>query len=147
VARRLLLTTAGTWNLLLPPIAMAAVSRKWTGCEVALSGALAVTMAQLLFASDNQRVVAAGYPFVLAWTALYLDTLSERDRRRAGVVLVLAQIPWLLEMGRIWPVPSPDGELPHFPMIRFAEIGILFLTAAAAIHALRHRIARPQAAV
>jgi hypothetical protein len=145
--RRLLLTTAGTWNVLLPVIAVAAVSRKWTGREIALSAAIVVTMVQLLFASDNERVVAAGYPFVLAWTAMALDALNERDRRWVGAVIILGQIPWLLEMGRVWPTPVPDGEYPHFPMIRFVEVGIVLLSAAAAVRVLARRTAQPQAAV
>jgi hypothetical protein len=96
-------------------------------------------MIQLLFASDNERVVAAGYPFVLAWTAIQLDTLNERDRRWTSVAIVLAQIPWLLEMGRIWPAPLPEGELPHFPVIRFAEIGIVFLSVGGALAGLVRR--------
>jgi hypothetical protein len=123
-ARRLLLTTAGTWNFLLPLVAIAMVSRRWAGREWALTGAIAVTMIQLLFATDNERVVAAGYPFVLAWSAPLLDTLPGRDRRWAGAALVLAQLPWLLEMGRVWPVPPTDDQLPHLPPIRYVEIVI-----------------------
>ena len=97
--RRLLLTTAGTWNLLLPLVAVSMAARRWTGRELAFAGALAVTMIQLVFATDNERVVAAGYPFVLAWCALQLDTMDEQRRRWAGAAIVLAQLPWLLEIG------------------------------------------------
>lgn len=133
VGQRVLLSTAGTWNLMVPMVAVAAASRKWTAREVALSGAIGVTMIQLLFASDNERVVAAGYPFVLAWTAIQLDSLGERHRRWASIAVVLAQIPWLLELGRIWPAPPPPGVMPHMPMIRFAEIGIVVFSVGAAV--------------
>src|SRR5215471_1072683 len=143
--RRLLLTTAGTWNLMLPLVAVAMASRRWTGRELALTGALAVTMIQLIFATDNERVVAAGYPFVLAWCALQLDAMDERGRRWAGAAIVLAQVPWLLEMGRVWPVPLPDDQLPHFPPIRYVEIAIVLASAAAGAIALARRL-RPAAA-
>jgi hypothetical protein len=137
--QRLLLATAGTWNLLVPLVVVAAVSRKWTAREVALSAAIVVTMVQLPFASDNERVVAAGYPFVLAWTAIQLDSLAGRERRWASIAIVLAQIPWLLQMGRIWPAPLAEGRLPHMPVLRFAEIGIVFLSAGAALASLVRR--------
>jgi hypothetical protein len=139
VARRLLLTTAGTWNLLLPFVVAGMASRRWGGREVALTGALAVTMIQLGFATDNERVVAAGYPFVLAWCALQLDTLDERARRWAGLALVAAQIPWLLQMGRVWPAPLPEDQLPHFPPIRYVEVALVLASVAAAAIALARR--------
>ena len=132
-ARRLLLATAGTWNLILPVVAAGMASRRWGGREVALTGALAVTMVQLLFSTDNERVVAAGYPFVLAWCALQLATMEPRARRWVGVAMVAGQIPWLLEMGRVWPPPLPEGQLPHFPPIRYVEIAIVLISAATAI--------------
>lgn len=140
--RRLLLTTAGTWNLLVPPVAIAMASRRWSGREVAFTAALAVTMIQLGFATDNERIVAAGYPFVLAWTALQLDTLDESKRRWAGAVLVLAQIPWLLQMGRVWPRPLPDDQLPHLPPIRYVEIAIVLSSVVAAAAAFFRRTSR-----
>ena len=138
-ARRLLLTTAGTWNLLLPLMAIGMASRRWTGRELALTGALAVTMIQLVFATDNERVVAAGYPFVLAWCALQLDEMDGRHRMWVGAAIVLAQIPWLLEMGRVWPAPLPEDQLPHFPPIRYAEIMIAVASVAAAAIAFARR--------
>ena len=139
-ARRLLLTTAGTWNLLLPFVAAGMASRRWGGRELALTGAIGVAMIQLLFATDNERVAAAGYPFVLAWCALQLDTLDERRRRWAAVAIVLAQIPWLLQMGRVWPAPLPEDQLPHVPPIRYVEIAIALASAAAAVVALTRRM-------
>jgi hypothetical protein len=138
-ARRLLLTTAGTWNLLLPLMAAGMASRRWTGRELALTGALAVTMIQLVFATDNERVVAAGYPFVLAWCALQLDAMDERWRTWAGAAIVLAQLPWLLQMGRVWPAPPPEDQLPHFPPIRYVEIAIAVGGVAAAAIAFARR--------
>ncbi len=138
-ARRLLLTTAGTWNLMLPLVAAGMLSRRWGGRELALTGALAVTMVQLLFATDNERVVAAGYPFVLAWSALQLDAMDERARRWAAVAIVLGQIPWLLEMGRVWPTPLPEDQLPHVPPIRYAEMAIVVASVAAALTAFARR--------
>jgi hypothetical protein len=135
-ARRLLLATAGTWNLLLPVVAAGMASRRWGGRELALTGALGVTMIQLLFATDNERVVAAGYPFVLAWCALTLDSMDGRARRWVVAALVAGQIPWLLEMGRVWPAPLPEDQLPSFPPIRYAEIAIALGSAAAAAVAL-----------
>jgi hypothetical protein len=145
-ARRLLLTTVGTWNLLVPFVAVAMVSRRWGGREVALAGALAVTMIQLLFATDNERVVAAGYPFVLAWCALQLDTIEEARRRWAAAAIVLAQIPWLLQMGRVWPVPLPDDRLPSYPPIRYVEIAIALGAAALAALAWTKRAGTRMAA-
>jgi hypothetical protein len=146
-ARRLLLTTAGTWNLLVPLTAVAMASRRWGGRELAFTGAIAVTMLQLAFATDNERVVAAGYPFVLAWSAMQLDAVDQRDRRWAAVALVLAQVPWLLEMGRVWPVPLPDDQLPHMPPIRYLEIAIVVASVAAAGAALIRRPALRTATV
>lgn len=143
--RRMLLTTAGTWNLLLPLVAVGMASRRWTGREMAFAGALAVTMIQLLFATDNERVVAAGYPFVLAWCALQLDTMDEQRRRWVGAAIVLAQLPWLLEMGRVWPMPLPEDQRPHLPPIRYVEIAIALASAAAAAIVLAQR-ARAQTA-
>jgi hypothetical protein len=140
-SRRLLLTTAGTWNLLLPLMAVGMASRRWGGRELALSGALAVTMIQLLFATDNERVVAAGYPFVLAWSVFALDAINERERRWAGAAIGLAQLPWLLEMGRVWPAPLPEGHLPQMPPIRFVEIAIVAAAVIAAGVALSRRLA------
>ena len=138
-ARRLLLTTAGTWNLLVPFVAAGMASRRWGGRELAITGALGVAMIQLVFATDNERVVAAGYPFVLAWCALQLDALDEPRRRWAGAAIVLAQIPWLLQMGRVWPVPLPEDQLPHFPPIRFVEIAIALAAVAAVAAGLTRR--------
>jgi hypothetical protein len=126
---------------MVPAVAIGAVARRWTRRDFVLAGAIAVTMAQLLFATDNERVAAAGYPFVLALCAIELDTMPENRRRWAGACLVLFQIPWLLEMGRVWPRPPlGDFELPHFPPIRYVEIGIVILSvAAAAVAAVERR--------
>jgi hypothetical protein len=144
-ARRLLLSTAGTWNLMLPVVAAGMASRRWSGRELALTGALAVTMIQLLFATANERVVAAGYPFVLAWCALQLDTMEPRARRWVAAAMIAGQLPWLLEMGRVWPPPLPDDRWPSFPPIRYAEIAIALGSAAAAAVAFARR-ARPEVA-
>jgi hypothetical protein len=138
-ARRLLLTTAGTWNLLLPLVAAGMASRRWGGRELALTGALAVAMIQLGFATDNERVVAAGYPFVLAWSALQLDAMDEGARRWAAAAIVLGQIPWLLELGRVWPMPLPEDQLPHMPPIRYVEMAIVAASVAAALTAFVRR--------
>ena len=146
--RRLLLTTAGTFNLLVPLVAIGMASRRWRGRELAFAGALAVTMIQLLFATDNERVVSAGYPFVLAWAALALDGLDDRQRRWVGVAVVAAQLPWLLEMGRVWPTPLPEDQLPHMPPIRYVEMAIAAASVlAAAVAALRRAPAPPPARV
>jgi hypothetical protein len=144
--RRLLLATTGTFNLLVPLAAVAMASRRWGGREIALTGALAVTMIQLVFATDNERIVAAGYPFVLAWSALQLDAIDARARPWAAAALVLAQLPWLLEMGRVWPAPLSEDQLPHVPPIRYVEMAIAAATVAAAGTALSHRLA-PRAAL
>jgi len=137
--RRLLLTTAGTFNLLVPLVAVGMASRRWSGRETALALALAVAVIQLLFATDNERVAAAAYPFVLAWSALQLDALDERDRRWAGAAVALAQIPWLLRMGRVWPAPPPDDQLPHMPPLRYVEIAIAAASVVAAAAAWPRR--------
>jgi hypothetical protein len=139
VARRLLLATAGTFNVLVPLVVIGMVSRRWGGRELALSGAIAVTMVQLVFATDNERVAAAGYPFVLAWGAMQLDALDERERRWAGAAVAIAQIPWLLELGRVWPAPPPGDSFPHMPPMRYVEIAIAAASVLAAAVALRRR--------
>jgi hypothetical protein len=138
--RRLLLATAGTYNVLVPLVMIAMASRRWRGREVALAAALAVTLIQLFFATDNERIAAAGYPFVLAWAALALDTLDARRRRWVGGLVVAAQLPWLLELGRVWPPPLPAHQLPHVPPIRYVEIAIVAAGAIAAAVAAVGRI-------
>ena len=78
--------------------------------------------------NDIERIVAAGYPFALALCAMQLDALAPRMRTIVGTALAAAQLPWLLQAGRVWPVPPADDTLPHFPPIRFVEIGIFLVT-------------------
>jgi len=85
---------------------------------------------------------------VLAWAALALDGLDDRQRRWVGVAVVAAQLPWLLEMGRVWPTPLPEDQLPHMPPIRYVEMAIAAASVlAAAVAALRRAPAPPPARV
>lgn len=139
VARRALLTTAGTWNVMVAIMAAGFAARRWTSRDVVFAATLVVTMLQLLFASDNERVVAAGYPFVLALSASQLDGLAAASRRWAAAGLALFQIPWLVAFGRVWPVPPAGDGLPHFPPLRYVEIAIVLVSVLAAIAVFAQR--------
>lgn len=122
VARRALLATASTFNVLLPLAAMAVIRERWTARGWLFAASIVVAFSQTVFASDTQRVVAAAYPFVLALCAFELDRLPEDRRWIVGVALVAAQFPWLLVYGRI----APD-----LPGIRLVEI-VIFVAAVVA---------------
>jgi hypothetical protein len=115
VARRVLLGSAATWNVLLPLAAVSLIRERRTKRGFLFTATIAVALCQVLFASDTQRVVAAAYPFVLAVCSFELDRLPERRRRFVGAALVVGQLPWLLVYGRI---------VPDLPGIRAAEIAI-----------------------
>jgi hypothetical protein len=80
------------WNVLLIPLA-SALGRAWSPRESAMAAALGIAYAQMLVASDAQRLVAAGYPFVLAWGACEFDRWTPTTRCIAGAALVIGQIP------------------------------------------------------
>jgi hypothetical protein len=129
VGRRVLLASSSTFNLLLPLAAAAVVRERWSARTWVLAAAVGVGCAQILFASDTQRVVAAAYPFVLALCAFEIDRMSERGKMIAGAVLLVGQLPWLIVYGRI---------LPDLPGIRVVEI-LIFLSTAALIAVLWRR--------
>ena len=123
VARRALLATASTFNVLVPLAAVAVIRERWTARGWLFAASIVVAFSQTLFASDTQRVVAAAYPFVLALCAFELDRLPEERRWIAGAALVAAQLPWLLVYGRI----ALD-----LPGIRLVEIVIFVASVVAA---------------
>jgi hypothetical protein len=139
LARRLLLVTAGTWNVLLPLVAVAVAGHVWSRRDRALALGFLAAMAQLAVVIGNERIAAAGYPFVLAWSADALDRLDGRRRTLAGVGIVLCQIPWLLFLGRIWLVPPSANQLPHMPVTRYLEIGLFLISSIAAVVAWSRR--------
>jgi hypothetical protein len=119
VGRRVLLGSAATFNAVLPFAAAALVRERATPRGIALWTTIGVAAAQMGFASDSQRVVAAGAPFVLAACALELDRQPDDRRWKIGAALVACQLPWLLEYGR----------LVHIPAIRSIEIVLFLITA------------------
>jgi hypothetical protein len=99
----------------------------------ALACGIAVAEAQILFASDTQRVVAAAYPFVIACCGFALSRLDPPRRTRVGAVLVAAQLPWLLENGRIV----------HLRWLRGVEIAIVLVSAWLVMERLRRTRSTP----
>jgi hypothetical protein len=134
VARRALLASASTWNVLLPLAAVSLIRERRSKRGFVFMATIAVALSQVLFASDTQRLVAAAYPFLLAVCAFELDRLPERRRRFAGAALVVGQLPWLLVYGRI---------VPDLPGIRAAEVAIFVFSLAVAAAAWG-RTRRPQ---
>jgi hypothetical protein len=124
VGRRVLLATASTWNVLVPLAAVALAARRWTGREVALAAGLAAGLGQMVFASDTQRLVAAAYPFVVALAASQLDRLPRRWHVPLFIVVVGAQVPWLLVYGRVLEIPA----------LRAIEIGVFTASAVLAMY-------------
>lgn len=123
MARRLLLATASTWNVMTPVIAVALARRIQEPRAWAVGVALLIASAQVLVAIDTQRIVAAAYPFVLLALAWELDRLAEPKRIAAGVLIAMAQLPWLLTYARIHPLP-----------LRGVEIGIAAVAVAAGVY-------------
>jgi hypothetical protein len=123
VARRGLLATASTFNVLLPLAAMAVIRERRSARGWLFAASIAVAFSQTLFASDTQRVTAAAYPFVLVLCGFELDRLAEDRRWFVGALLVAAQCPWLLVYGRL---------VPDLPGIRFVEIVIFVASVSAA---------------
>jgi hypothetical protein len=119
IARRLLLATGATWNVLLPLAAALLVRLRGMRIAVALAMPVALSTAQILFAKDTPRPVAAAYPFVMVAAAMELDRLAPRLRAAASMSIVVAQIPWLLTYA--WVVRLP---------LRGVEIGLVIATLA-----------------
>src|SRR5437763_970317 len=94
-------------------------------------------------ALTKETALLGGF-FALAWAVLRNRRLIAAAVGCVGLALVLAQVPWLLQMGRVWPAPLAD-DLPHFPPIRYVEIAIVVGSVAAAAVALLRR--RPLEAV
>jgi hypothetical protein len=137
VARRVLLGSAATWNVLLPLAAVSLIRERRTKRGFLFMATIAVALSQVLFASDTQRLVAAAYPFVLAVCAFELDRLPERRQRFVGAALVVGQLPWLLVYGHI---------VPDLPGIRVVEIAIFVFSLGVAAVAWE-RTRRPQPAL
>ena len=135
VARRLLLATAGTWNVLTPLAAFAVARRCREPRAHAVALAIGIASAQILVAIDTQRLVAAAYPFVVLACAWELDRLPHPARAAAGVLLALAQVPWLVTYARVRPLP-----------LRSVEIALVVMALAAAAWGFRAGRAQPPAA-
>jgi hypothetical protein len=107
----------------LTPIAALALARRIRQPRAwAVAIPLTIATAQILVAIDTQRLVAAAYPFVLLACAWELDRLAPRTQALAGLLVVLAQVPWLVTYARIWPLP-----------LRGVEIALVGLTLAAIV--------------
>jgi hypothetical protein len=126
VARRLLLATGATWNVLLPLAALALARRIREPRAWAVTIAVLLASAQILVAIDTQRVVAAAYPFVLLACAWELDRLPPRTRISAGILIAIAQVPWLLTYARLATLP-----------LRGVELALAALTLAALVYGVR----------
>jgi hypothetical protein len=113
IARRAMLATGSTWNVLAPVAAVAIGRRAREPVAWALAAPIVVSTAQILVAIDTQRIVAAAYPFVLLACAWEIDRLPPAARRLSVVALAAAQIPWLLKYGRTLPLDlrGPDIAL------------------------------------
>jgi len=122
-ARRLLLASGTSWNVLLPFAAVWLVDEWRNPRAHALLVAIVVAEAQILFASDTQRLTAAAYPFVIACCASQLQRFAPRQRAVAGAALLVAQLPWLLENGRVV----------HLAWLRGVEIAIVIVSASLAV--------------
>ena len=136
VARRLLLASASTWNVMLPLAAAWLVDQRRHPRAQAFLCAILVAEAQILFASDTQRLVAAAYPFVIACCAFQMERYDRRSRMLTAAALVAAQVPWLLE----------NGQVVHFVWLRGVEIAIALVTAGLAVWRLRYPAAQPHLA-
>jgi len=131
-ARRLLLATATTWNLMLPLAALWLTTSLRDRLAQVLLATIIVAESQILVASETQRIVAAGYPYVVASAGFALEEIGRRYGRARGaaldVALVGAQLPWLWENGRIV----------HLAWLRGVEIAIVIATAALAVWGVRY---------
>ena len=101
----MLLATASTWNVLTPLAAFALARRIQEPRAWAVALAILVASAQILVAIDTQRLVAAAYPFVLLACAWEVDRLPAGRRVVAGLLIAIAQVPWLLTYARVWTLP------------------------------------------
>lgn len=126
VARRLLLATASTWNVLAPLAAFALARRIREPRAWAVAIPVMIATAQILVAIETQRLVAAAYPFVLVASAWELDRLAQHKRAIARMLVVLAQAPWLITYARAWPLP-----------LRGAEVALTALTVAAIVYGVK----------
>ena len=97
--------------MLTPILALALARRIREPRAWAVALPLAAASAQILVAIDTQRLVAAAYPYVLLACAWELDRLPPRRQPAAAVLVVLAQLPWLLANARTWPVPTRGIEI------------------------------------
>jgi hypothetical protein len=132
IARRLLLATASTWNVLTPIAGFALARRIREPSAWAVAIALTIATSQILVAIDTQRLVAAGYPFVLLACTWVLDRLPRRLQPIAGGSIVIAQGPWLVTYARSWDLP-----------LRGMEIALTGVTLAAIVYGLTRDRNRP----
>jgi hypothetical protein len=133
VARRLLLATATTWNFLFPFSVWSLLRDRDTRLSMVLAVCLAFVTAQIIVSFDIPRVVACGWPFVIAAIARALDRYSVPARVTVTVALALCQIPWLLAYGQI-----------AASRLRPMEIILALSTVPVAVLAVRYRSASDQ---
>lgn len=125
IARRILLATSATWNVLTPLVAFALARRLRERRAWALIVPILIASAQVLVAIDTQRLVAAAYPFVLLAAGWELDRVAPRQRSVIGAAIAIAQLPWLVTYARVWPLP-----------LRGLEVVLAILAAAAVVRGL-----------
>lgn len=111
IARRMLLATAATWNVLAPIAAFALARRLREPRAWAVIVPIVIASAQVLVAIDTQRLVAAAYPFVLLACGWELDRVVSSRRAAAGAALAVGQLPWLVTYARVWPLPLRGVEI------------------------------------
>lgn len=125
VARRIMLASGATWNVLAPIAAFAIGRRIRERSAWAIVAAIAIATIQTAVAIDTQRIVAAAYPFVLLACAWELDRLPPRWLPVLGAAIAAAQLPWLLAYARV-------TELP----LRAIDIGLSVATVAGLVAGL-----------
>jgi hypothetical protein len=121
IARRILFATASTWNLLLLASVASWLRDQRRALALALACPVFVATAQILVSMDVMRVVAAGWPFVAVAVARDVDRRSRGQQLALASVLCAAQVPWLLEYGRVVHVPLRGVEI----VIFLASCGIV----------------------
>jgi hypothetical protein len=122
VARRLLLATGSTWNIVLPIAALQLFDRPRVWRSPAFLIPTVIATAQIGIALMTERIVVNAFPFVFAALAWEIDWLASGiPAKLIGLwaVVLVAQLPWVLHFGGL-------GEVPH---IRAVEIALVAATA------------------
>ncbi len=88
-----------TWGILLPIAALQLVHAPRVWRNPALTMLISLATAQILVASDTERVVIVGFPAMIAATAFEVEYLAVHFLANATwlwTVICVAEIPWLL---------------------------------------------------